>query len=222
MIFNLGFLLGIILYSIYSYFKGTSKMILHFFVSIISLIIAVVLNDIVASLLSKYVSFLDLDTSMDIILGSEYVYYKTIAFLLVYLPFSIIISIILGKFYKNDRFEFDSKLAKFNIGVFVGLFQMIILLSIALSTPYAIDYSNKLSTSVSNTVGVGTLMNKISYDYTEYNQILSDNPNLPADEINIIVFEEMINDNYTSKKKLKNVLKDSYWYNDEIDEWLSE
>lgn len=221
MIFNLVFLIGILIFTIYSYIKGTSSVIFHFIVSVFSLIFAVLVSDFLAAFLANYATFLKLDDTMSIILGSEYVYYKASGFLLGYLLFSLTLSAIFKIFYNDEKFEFNSKLVKINVGIFVGFFQMVVLLSIALSTPYALDYSNKLTHNISNVPGVGTLMNKVTYDYKTYNDILNDNPSLNAAEINITVMEEMVDSKFTTKKKLKKVLKSSHWYSEEVDEWLS-
>ncbi len=221
MIFNLVFLIGILIFTIYSYIKGTSSIIFYFIVSLFALIFGVLLSDTLAALLAQYATFLKLDDTMSIILGSEYVYYKASGFLLGYLLFSLLFSGILKIFYNDEKFEFESKLVKINLGIFVGFFQMIILLSIALSTPYALDYSNKLTHNISNVPGVGTLMNKVTYDYKEYNDILKDNPSLNSFEINTTVMDEMIDSKFTTKNKLRRVLKHSFWYNEEIDEWLT-
>ncbi len=220
MIFNIIYFIGIIGFIIYSYFKGTSKVISQLAIATVAILFGLLLSDFVAVLLSKYANFLDLEESMPVILGSEYVYFKTTGFLIVYILATLTLNITVSRFFE-DRFEFDSVLAKINLGVFLGVFQMTILLSVALATPYALDYSNKFSSLISNVPGVGTVMNKITYDYNDFNGILEDNPGLNQYEINVVVMEEMIEDNYSIKKRMNKVVESSKWYDDDIKEWLN-
>lgn len=220
MVFNIIYFIGIIGFIIYSYFKGTSKVISNLVIATVAILLGLLLSDFVAVLLSKYANFLDLEESMPVILGSEYVYFKTSGFLIVYILATLTLNLTVSRFFEN-RFVFDSMLAKINLGVFLGVFQMTVLLSVALATPYALDYSNKFSSLISNIPGVGTIMNKITYDYNDFNGILKDNPGLSQYEINVVVMEQMIEDNYSSKKRMNKVVESSKWYDDDIKEWLN-
>lgn len=220
MIFNLVFIIGLILYTIYGYIKGSASMIVNLVAGIFSLIIAAISNNFVAMLLSKYITLMDMDDTMSVLLGSEYVYFKVSAFLLVFIISAVILTKVLSRFEDVEAINFESKIAKINFAFFAGLFHLTILLSVALATPYALKYSNSLSSTLSNIPGVGTVMNNVSYDYNDFQDILDKNPNLKSDEINVIVMEEMIKDGYGSKKSFKSVLSSSNWYTSEVEKWL--
>lgn len=220
MIFNLVFLLCIILYTIYSYIKGSANTFVNLLVGVISLIIASLLDNTVAMLLSKYATFMDMDETTSVLLGSEYVYFKTIAFLLIYTISVVVFAKVFKRLESVELLNSDNKLLRVSAAFVVACFHMTILLSVALATPYALKYSNNLSSAISNVVGVGTVMNTVTYDYNDFNDILKKNPNLTPDEINIVVMEEMIKDGYGSKKSFRSVLSKSHWYTDKVDKWL--
>ncbi|MFV0499115.1 MAG: hypothetical protein ACK5NF_03675 [Bacilli bacterium] len=222
MVFNIFFFLGIIFYILRSY-KKTSKVVMINLCSIIfALILAAFLSDYIAIILANHAKFLSLETTMNVLLGSEYIYYNVIGFLLVFFILQFILNKLFNFILKDFEINFSFKFVNCFLGFFVGIVQMVAILSVVLATPFSQKYANNLSDTLSNSLGLGIVMDSVSYDFDNFAKILKENPNLESNEINIIVLEKMVNDNYTTKYKLKKVLQNSHWYDDEIETWFNE
>ncbi len=223
MIVNILYFVLIVLYSVYIMFRSnTLQEIIKLIISLVAFLTAIGLNNIIASFIANNISFLWLANDVDLIMGMEVIYYKVSAFIIVFLLTYIVLLSFTNILNLSKKLSvYDRKWLRFIVALVNGYIFFTICLSLFLATPFSLEYANDLTYTLSEVVGIGSLMNLCSYDYVSLQNILVENSHLISDDINIAVLAQLEAEGYATKSQMADILANSKSITDGISEWLN-
>lgn len=220
MIVNLIYIFLVIAFALLAIKNTTSYELLKLLSSLVSLFMAVLLNSSIAVLLTN-IDFIRIDENTSIVLGTEVIYYKVVAFFAVFLVTNLLVTTIIKVFSIDKKITFKSSRWKtIALGFLNGYIYSTLLLTLFLSSPYALEYANNLSYILSDYSIVGFATDTALYNYKEVYEVMEANPGLTGDEINIVVLDSLVTSGYASKAELYRILENSNWINEVVIKWL--
>lgn len=217
-----------IAYIAFVFFKGGfMNEVAKFLMIIFSSLIAILVNIPVAAFISNNIKFIKLDNDLGILLGVELLYYRTIAFVLVFgLLFFMLISIYNAKAKKSSfiiSLNLSQKLAKFKllIAAVNGFLFLYVLIMIFIATPYRITYDSSVITAIYNAPILNDTIGSVSYDYIYVDKLLTSQAGEDPTDVNLFLLEDLEVSGYLQVEDMKKILNNFDEYDKEIQEYLN-
>ncbi len=227
MFVNMAIIIPMILYVVYVYIKGELVLELSKILSFVfSVITALIFNVQVASYISNNVEFLQIDPNLQILLSIEILYYRTIAFIIMFGLVFLVVYTILKSMGKNIKFCI--KLNKFRRSHIIRsllavinafLFMYIIILGY-MATPYSLDYSSSLLNNYYKMPILSNVIGSVTFPYSKVDVILNNNDGLSNDEASVKSLQFMEEEGYLTIEEMKFILNNDENYGSLVKEYL--
>ncbi len=220
---NIVFFTLIIVYTIYSIFRvNVTNGLVRIAITFISLMVAVTFNQYSSMRIADAFELLQLDSNNEYILGMEVLYYKTTAFISVFiLSFAVLIVITnIINIPKHVKI-YDNIYLRAILG-FINVFVItIISMNVFLSSPLSLIYGNEFSYILANLLGFDNILSGCTFNYSTVKSIVNSSSHLGIPDMNLTLLDYLVENEYATKDEIKVIVSNSNLVTDRILDWFS-